>query len=267
MNKPLRIVIIGSGNVAYHLADAIKNCSESIHLIQIFNHKNSRKAQLFAKQFHCSLTNDFKSIDSTADIYIIAVKDDVITQLVSQLTPLRLKGIVVHTSGSMSLDILTNVSSYIGVFYPLQSFYKGAIIDWKSTPILIEGNTPNVQRKLKQLASYVSKKVQVIDSQNRLQIHLSAVFACNFTNAMYVAAYDLIEKTLSKKHTELLKPIMIQSFEKLQHIHPKKAQTGPAMRKDKLVMKKHLHLLKENQQLTKVYKTLSELILKQQYSV
>lgn len=266
MNKALRIVIIGSGNVAYHLANAIKY-SESIHLTQVFNHKNSRKAQLFAKQFNCSLITDYKSIDSSADIYIIAVKDDTINQVVSQLMPLQLKGIVVHTSGSMAIEVLEKTAYSIGVFYPLQSFFKGAVINWKSTPILIEGNTPNVQKKLKQLANYISKKVHVVNSQNRLQIHLSAVFACNFTNAMYVAAYDLIEKNLSKKYTELLSPIMIQSFEKLQYIHPKKAQTGPAMRKDKVVLNKHLRLLKSNAQLTKVYKTLSHLILTQQHSV
>jgi predicted short-subunit dehydrogenase-like oxidoreductase (DUF2520 family) len=266
LNNPLNIVIIGTGNVANHFANAFRTI-ENFHLTQVFNHQNSRKAQLFAKQFQCDLITDYAAINSTADLYIIAVKDDAINQVVVNLIPLHLKGIVVHTSGSMAIEVLEKAASSVGVLYPLQSFYKGAIIDWKSTPILIEGNTPNVQRKLKQLASYISKKVQVIDSKNRLQIHLSAVFACNFTNAMYVAAYELIEKNISKKNTHLLQPIMLHSFEKLQNIHPKKAQTGPAMRKDQLVMKKHLHLLKEDQQLTKVYKTLSELILKQQYSV
>ena len=115
------------------------------------------------------------------------------------------------------------------------------------------------------LANSVSEKVKVVDSKNRLQIHLAAVFACNFTNAMYVAAYQIIENNLTKKDTDLLLPIMQQSFQKLQKVHPKHSQTGPAMRNDKLVMKKHLALIKNNKQLTQVYKTLSDLIITQQH--
>jgi predicted short-subunit dehydrogenase-like oxidoreductase (DUF2520 family) len=118
---------------------------------------------------------------------------------------------------------------------------------------------------LKQLASTVSKTVKVVDSKNRLQIHLAAVFACNFTNAMYVSAYEIIENNLSKKDTELILPIMKQSFQKLKKVHPAKAQTGPAMRNDKLVLKKHLQLIKHDKQLSHVYAVLSDLIMKQQH--
>ena len=178
--------------------------------------------------------------------------------------PLKLKGLIVHTSGSVEMKVLKNVSSSIGVYYPLQTFYKGASIDWKTTPLLMEANTKSALNKLKRLAASVSNKTKVVDSKSRLQIHLAAVFACNFTNAMYVSAFEVIENNLSKKDTELLLPIMQQSFQKLQTIHPKKSQTGPAMRNDKLVMKKHLQLLKHDKQLSHVYAVLSDLIMRQQ---
>lgn len=79
-----------------------------------------------------------------------------------------------------------------------------------------KGNSKSVENKLKQLASLVSKKTKIVDSKTRLQIHLAAVFACNFTNAMYVSAYEIIENSLSKKDTDLLLPIMQHSFQKLQ---------------------------------------------------
>ena len=130
--------------------------------------------------------------------------------------------------------------------------------------MLIETNTKSALNTLKQLASTVSKTVKVVDSKNRLRIHLAAVFACNFTNAMYVSAYELIENNLSRKDTQLLLPIMQHSFQKLQTVQPKKAQTGPAMRNDKLVMKKHLEILKDDKQLSHVYAVLSDLIMRQQ---
>lgn len=263
MSKGLHIVIIGTGNVACHIAQSFKS-DKSVHLLQVFNHRNSKEAKSFSKLFTCDLVTDYTKIDATADIYIIAVKDDAIAEVAQQLIPLKLKGLVVHTSGSVEVNVLKNTSPKIGVYYPLQTFYKGASIDWKTTPLLIETNTTSSLKILKQLAITVSKTVKVVDSKNRLQIHLAAVFACNFTNAMYVAAFELLENNLSKKDTELLLPIMQQSFQKLKTVHPKKAQTGPAMRNDKLVMKKHLQLLKQDKQLSHVYTVISDLIMRQQ---
>lgn len=265
MAKPLNIVIIGTGNVAYYVASSFQT-TKSVNLAQVFNHRSSKEAKQFSKQFHCDLVTKYSDINTQADIYIIAVKDDVITEVVKKLAPLMLKGLVVHTSGSVDISVLKNASQNNGVYYPLQTFYKGANINWQTTPLLVEGNSKSVETKLKQLASLVSKKVKVVDSNNRLQIHLAAVFACNFTNAMYVSAYQIIENNIGKKDTDLLLPIMQHSFQKLEKIHPVKAQTGPAMRDDKLVMKKHLDLIKHNKQLTQVYKTLSDLIVTQQYS-
>lgn len=265
MTKPLNIVIIGTGNVAYHIAESFQS-SKNVKLFQIFNHRNSKEAKQFSKHFHCDLISNYSSINTQADIYIIAVKDDAIAEVVKNIMPLKLMGIVAHTSGSVDMSVLINASQNIGVYYPLQTFFKGAHIDWKTTPLLVEGNSKSVITKLKNLASSVSNTVKIINSKNRLQIHLAAVFACNFTNAMYVSAYEIVENSLTKKDTNLLFPIMQQSFQKLQKVHPKNAQTGPAMRNDKLVMKKHLGLMKNNKQLIRVYKILSDLIVTQQHS-
>ena len=263
MVKQLNIVIIGAGNVTYHIANSFK-VKNNFNLLQIFNHRNSKEAKLLSKHLQCDLVTNYAKINPSADLYIIAVKDDAIAEVAKNLAALKLKGIVAHTSGSIDMTILKDIAENTGVYYPLQTIYKGAVIDWNTTPILIEGNSKKSLTILRQLGNSISKKVKVLDSKKRLQIHLAAVFACNFTNAMYVSAFELIENNLNKKNTDLLLPIMQHSFQKLLTIHPKNAQTGPAMRQDETVMKKHLHLLKSNKQLTHVYKTLSDLIIEQQ---
>lgn len=249
--------------MAYHIADSFK-LNNNLKLVQAFNHRNTKEAKRYSLNFNCDLVTAYHAINPNADLYIIAIKDDAIAEVVKNLIPLKLKGIVVHTSGSIDMQLLKSVSNSIGVYYPLQTFYPEASIDWQKTPILLEANSKTTLGKLKKIASSVSDKVKDVNSKNRLQIHLAAVFACNFTNAMYVSAYEIIEKNLNKKDTELLHPIMLHSFQKLQKVHPKKAQTGPAMRNDTYVMKKHLTLLKSDKQLTQVYKTLSDLIVTQQ---
>jgi predicted short-subunit dehydrogenase-like oxidoreductase (DUF2520 family) len=263
MSKPVNIVIIGTGYVANAVADSFKDIKD-LHVVQVFNHRNSKEAKQFSKQLKCELITDYNAVTKKADLYILAVKDDAIAEVAKNLAPLKLKGAVVHTSGSIDISLLKKSSSSIGVYYPLQTFYKGAKIDWRTTPILIEANSKSALKIIARVAVLVSGKAKEVSSKKRLQIHLAAVFACNFTNAMYVSAYEIIEKGLSKKDTALLHPIMLQSFQKLQTISPKEAQTGPAKRNDKTVMHKHLQLLKDDQQLCHVYAVLTDLIMKQQ---
>jgi predicted short-subunit dehydrogenase-like oxidoreductase (DUF2520 family) len=265
LSTPLQIVIIGAGNLAQHLAASFQPIKE-VELVQVFNHRKTKAATVFAQQQQTELVTDYKKINTRADLYFICVKDDVIARVAGELIPLQLKGLVAHTSGSTDMDVLKKVSLQTGVYYPLQTFTKNTAINWQTTPVLIEGNTKAAETKLGSLARWVSGTVKQCSSPKRLQLHLAAVFASNFTNALYASAFELVENSLSAKDTELLKPLMQQSFNKLQNLSPKQAQTGPAMRNDQAVMKKHLRLLKTNKELTAIYKLLSQLIINQQSS-
>lgn len=265
MNKTLHIVVIGAGNLAQHIASSFQS-KQGVELLQVFNHRKTKAATLFAKKYQKEIITDYKKLSTKADVYMVCVKDDAIAEVVKNLVPLKLKGLVVHTSGSMELAVLKPVSSQTGVYYPLQTFTKNAIINWKTTPVLIEASTKKASAILNTLADMVSNTVKSCSSQKRLQLHLAAVFACNFTNALYAAAFDIVEQDLQKKDVELLKPIIQQSFNKLQTLSPRQAQTGPAMRNDKAVMNKHLELLKTHKELITIYKSMSQLIIKQQSS-
>jgi predicted short-subunit dehydrogenase-like oxidoreductase (DUF2520 family) len=264
MTKPLNIFIIGSGNVACHIALSF-NKKKEVKISGIFNHRKTKQATEFANQNSVGLTTDYKNI-ADADVYFICVKDEAIVEVVKNLSLLNLKGLVVHTSGSMNISVLKNVSSNTGVYYPLQSFSKNDTVDWQTTPVLIEASSQASLIVLNSLAGLVSDTVKKVNSPKRLQLHLAAVFACNFTNALYASAFELVDENLMKKDVNLLQPIMLQSFTKLQKMSPKHAQTGPAMRSDNVVMKRHLELLKTNKELTAVYKLLSRLIINQQSS-
>lgn len=262
--EPVKIVLIGTGNVAVHLADAIAQLTH-YKIEQVYNHRKTREAVALAKTLRCGFTSALPELATTADLYIIAVKDDAIPVIAKQLKPLHLQGIIVHTSGSTGLDVLKGTASHYGVFYPLQAFYKQAVINWQTTPILTEGSTSSANSALTKLGKALSQTVVKANSAQRLNIHLAAVLAINFTNALYVSAFGLIEQHLGKKHISLLKPIMRSSFEKLEQLHPKAAQTGPAKRNDVITMKKHEGLLKDDRKLQKLYKLLSDIIAEQQH--
>lgn len=266
MSKPLHIVLLGTGNVAHHLAASFTDNPEG-KLVQVFNHRLSKQAKAFSETFKVPLVNTYHKLDTTADVYILSVKDSALSEVATELAELKLQGLVAHTSGSMEMSVLQKTSKLTGVYYPLQTFTKQVPVDWKSTPLLIEASNASAMKVLSRIATSVSEKVKAVDSETRLKLHLSAVFACNFTNALYVTGFEYISKNLGMKEAELLWPIMLSSFHKvIYNKQPKQAQTGPAMRNDQVVMDKHLKLLGSDKQLTEVYKLLSQLIITQQAS-
>lgn len=266
MSKPLHIVLIGAGNVAHHIAGSFAKNAE-VKLVQLFNHRLTKQAKDFAGSIRVPVVSTYHKLEKQADVYILCVRDSALAEVAAELAALKLRGIVMHTSGSVSMDVLNQASPKTGVYYPLQTFSKNSPVDWKRTPLLVEANSAATLKQITKLAGSVSDMVKAADSETRLKLHLAAVFACNFTNALYTAAFEYVSKNLSAKDAELLWPIMLSSFNKVMYNNqPKQAQTGPAMRNDKTVMNKHLALLQSDKRLKDIYKLLSDLIIHQQTS-
>ncbi len=248
-----KIVIIGAGNVASQLSSALKQSKHNI--VQIYS-KHTSSAGRLAKSLNCSFTNNPLEIVNDSDLYIIAVNDDAVTEVVQQL---RLKDkIVVHTSGSVEMNILNPSSKNYGVFYPLQTFSKNNKIDFKTIPICIEASNASVLKTLQLIAESISNNVQKINSEQRKTIHLSAVFACNFSNHLYSIALDILAS--ADLSFDILKPLIEETAKKIKNNPPGEMQTGPAARNDKKTMNNHLKMLSDNKDYQQLYKLMSKSI-------
>lgn len=256
--KAFKIVIIGAGNLAQHLANAFSKAP--VNIVQVFNHRSSTRAKALARRADAEFVSDYSKLVRDADIYLLCVKDEAIHEVVRQLKTLSLKGTVLHTSGSTDISVLQQASTAYGVFYPLQTLSPHDVIDWKGTPVLVEGNTAKAASQANKLAALISGKVVKCSSADRLKIHLAAVLACNFSNALYALAYDLMKAELPGKSFDLLKPLIRQTARKIDKLSPGEAQTGPARRGDKAVIKKHLALLKDHPEIKAVYQLMTKTI-------
>jgi len=248
-----KIVIIGAGNVGTQLSLALKKSKHTI--IQVYS-KHKSSASNLAKSLNCNYTNYPDKIDTTADIYIIAINDDSIVEIVKQL---KLKDkIVVHTSGSVEMDILKPSSKNYGVFYPLQTFSKNNKVDFKIIPICLEASNTATFKILQSLAKSISNNVQKIDSEQRKTIHLAAVFANNFSNHLYTIAAAILKS--ANVSFDILKPLIEETAKKIKSSSPDEIQTGPAMRDDKKTMNKHLKMLSGKKDYQQLYKLISKSI-------
>jgi predicted short-subunit dehydrogenase-like oxidoreductase (DUF2520 family) len=250
----MKVTFIGSGNVATHMAVALKAAGALID--QIWS-RNIEHAAALANVVGARPVSDLSEVDTDADLLVIAVKDDVIAEVCGTLKGVR--ALVVHTSGATGLDVLSAFENY-GVLYPLQTFSKNRPIDFTKVPLFIEANTPQVLDELKVIASRLSPLVYEVTSDQRSTLHLSAVFACNFVNHLYALGNQVLQD--NSLDFKMLRPLILETAEKVQHDLPMNVQTGPAVRDDQQTILKHLELLNGKPHLQEIYQSLSKSIKK-----
>ncbi|GAB2687522.1 DUF2520 domain-containing protein [Mucilaginibacter koreensis] len=251
----MRITIIGSGNVATHLAAAFKNAGH--RLVQIYS-RNLQHASLLAYHVNAEAVDDLSQITANTDLFIIAVKDDVITAIAGQLA--HFNRLMVHTSGAVPLSELLAVNSNAGIFYPLQTFSKTKEVNFWEVPLCIEGADNTITESLTELARTISNNVYQVDSAQRKILHLAAVFACNFPNYLYHIAQNLLGQ--HQLDFNLIRPLISETAAKVQEALPAEVQTGPAIREDESTMAAHVKLLEKTPELQLIYTMLSQGIIK-----
>ncbi|WP_373709694.1 Rossmann-like and DUF2520 domain-containing protein [Kaistella sp.] len=246
----MKIVIIGSGNVAYHLAKAFQE--NKIPVSQLFG-RNENDLKFISEQ----LQVPFSATQlQDADLYLICVSDGSISEVSKLIT--KENCLVAHTSGSLPKEILEG-NFRKASFYPLQTFSKSKDLDYKEVPFFVESDDDNDLELLKNLALHISKKVMISTYEKRKYIHLTAVFACNFVNHLFARAKEISDS--QEIPFDYFLPLIKETTAKIEILEPKFAQTGPAIRNDERVLKAHEDLITDEEQL-KIYKIMNESIKK-----
>lgn len=239
--KDMKITIIGRGNVGIHLYKAFTQAGVD-----------------------CSLMDSRTMADlQSSALYIICVKDDVIGEVAANLKAKlgdeAKNAIVVHTAGTKPMSLLEEHFTNHGVFYPMQTFSKTKALEYKEIPLFLEASNAETMLVLKELAQRVFVNVRELSSAERKVLHVAAVFSSNFTNHMVTLADEQL-RTIGLDYTVML-PLLKEVTDKLFHLPPQEAQTGPAIRKDLSVVNEHISLISD--EMTKdIYKIVSESIMK-----
>lgn len=248
------VVIIGAGNLATQLGLALTE--KGIKVVQVFSRK-AEPAKELAQKLNSEFTVDLSLLKKDADLYIIAVKDSAISEVLENIKPDDNK-FIVHTAGSVPMRILEGFSTNYGVFYPLQTFSKSRKVDFSNIPICIEANHPSNLLKLEFLGRKLSDSVSQINSEERKTLHLAAVFTNNFVNHLYAIGADILHD--QKLNFDLLKPLIAETAAKVGELHPVDAQTGPAKRYDKSIIDAQLNMLENRPEYRKIYSFVTESI-------
>ncbi len=254
--EKLSITLVGAGNLAWNLCKQWQKFPE----IEVsYWNKNPDKSAELAQIKNGTVFLSPQEINTNPQFIFICTNDAAIPETAELFR--HLNSCLVHCSGSTDIDVLKRVSANCAVFYPLQTFSKNILTDWHDLPVLLEAEKQS-ESQLQMLAEKMSATVSIITSQQRLSIHLAAVFSCNFTNHLLSVAFRLCKE--NNLPFNLLHPLIIQTVEKALSTNsdPSTMQTGPAKRNDSLVIGKHLQLLKNHKTYREIYALISEDISK-----
>lgn len=252
----MRIAVIGAGNVAWHLAQAFAAAGHTI--TAIYSRSPASREALVGQLPQAQSISTLNLQHIASDVVILAVPDAALAQVAAALK-VAPGTIVVHTSGSQPMALLQPVQgAHIGVLYPLQTFSRSKPVDLAKVPLLVEAQDEETLQQLEQLAKSISQQVERAGSEARRQLHLAAVFACNFTNHLLGISQQLLREANLPK--ELLQPLINETIEKASLQDPFSVQTGPAVRGDENVLQTHLHMLQQHPRYQAIYSQLSESI-------
>ncbi len=243
-----KIAIVGSGNVAWHIAKQLKK--QNVDLIILG--RNTKALEDFSLKLDIQTYDTIKP-QKDVKLYILAVKDSAISQVAAQLKNQPL----VHTAGSIPMDVLSFYSENYGVIYPFQTFRKKFEIDWQQVPVFTEACCPCFHSLIDSVSSLLSPKVYALNSEKRKFLHLAGVLTNNFINHLLSITREIFDE--QGLDFEWIYPLLAKTFENAQNYDPRQIQTGPAVRNDTPVINEHLKLLKKDSW-QQVYAALSKSI-------
>lgn len=251
------ISLIGAGNVAWHLAQALENAGHQIR--EVYSRRVQQAEGLANKLYDAQVVATLDFSGSAATVFLLCVPDDALTAVVEQIILPDNEAILCHTSGTQPGEILLGYPN-TGVFYPLQTFSKSRRLDVSTTPFCIEASNSQTEKILVEIAQSISQTVYLVSAQERKVLHIGAVFACNFTNHLLAIAKEILDR--EDLEFDLLKPLIKETFEKaLTAPDPNLVQTGPAARGDYQTLQSHLAYLQDQRNKKAIYESVTENIL------
>jgi predicted short-subunit dehydrogenase-like oxidoreductase (DUF2520 family) len=255
MKEIQSIVILGSGNVATHLGMALHQAG--LKILQVYSRHLSHAEEL-ALVINANVISEINQVNVNADLILFCISDSALDLVLEQRN--WENAFLAHTAGTVAADIFQPVTQNFGVLYPYQTFTKTRKINFSEIPFFIEGNTNENAELLKGLAEKISEHIHLFNSAERSIYHLAGVYANNFSNHMYTIAKEILTKAGLPNH--LIHPLIEETARKAIAIGPNQAQTGPALRQNFDVMKRHIEMMDSNPDWQKLYTFVSESISK-----
>jgi predicted short-subunit dehydrogenase-like oxidoreductase (DUF2520 family) len=253
MKHPLKIAILGSGNIATFFGN--KFFMQGHQITQIISPTIEHAKQL-SSSLQCDFATSMDDLNTQVDVILLAIKDDLLRNISFKQNTNN--ALIIHTAGSVRLSEISSVANNIGSIWCMYSINKNHLPDRSDIPLIINANNEASLANVKILSQCISQSIYELNDNEKSVAHLSAVFANNFANHLFTIGQEIL--STENISFDILIPLIQNTIEKLSYSTPDKLQTGPAIRHDDDTIAKHKKILKSNDEFLKIYKLLTQSI-------
>lgn len=255
----MNLSFVGAGGLAGNLAPAFSQ-NPRHRVVQIRSRSMEGARQLAFLAASAQPGDMTAPLHPDTEAVVLALPDSQIAPVAEALIPLlQPHQLLLHCAGSVPLSVLQAHSGPIGVLYPIQTFSRKRKVNWADIPMMVEGANGGEELVTELARSITGGPIRVLTSEQRRVVHLGAVLASNFTNALIAQATRLV-KDLDLDHNLFL-PLAREVVAKLDQLTPLQAQTGPAMRGDKETVTEQKALVREvAPELIPMYELMTQII-------
>jgi predicted short-subunit dehydrogenase-like oxidoreductase (DUF2520 family) len=248
--------LIGSGNMAWLIASRMLSGGHTC--VGVWG-RNADATDKLCAAFSLPRLHTLSQFHDGTDACIVAVADSGIADVVKDFSLRRTT--LIHTAGSMPVDVLSAHTINAGVVWPVYSIRKDALPDHRYFPALIEANTQDASEIVRAVAKAICDTAYEVSGEQRQWLHLAAVMSNNFVNHLLAVATDICD--MEDLPVSLLQPLLDQTIAGTRIYHPQLLQTGPARRHDAATLSRHLSMLEGQPQWQNLYRSLSAAIMEQ----
>lgn len=245
------VAIVGAGAVGTALARRLHTSGTQVAAILS---RDASDARALAKQVGATVgTNVWTELPKTVRLALLCVPDDAIPTVADALSTVDHpweRTVVGHTSGARTAEALAPLAergAAVFSFHPLQTFTRDTPPDaFEDIVIAIEGDDDAVSVG-RSIGHSVGARPMVLSARDKVLYHCAAALASNGLVALMGAVRELlseIDGDISRESaTDLMAPLVDETWANLRATTPEDALTGPVARNDHATIDAHLEAL------------------------
>lgn len=261
------IAIVGPGRLGAALAFQLAGAGYRISEIVSRSPPSARRMRALTQTLKARSSHR-QNINLEAGLIWLCVPDREIAVVAEDLATLNIwKGkTVFHSSGALdsdTLSVLRRRGARVASVHPMMTFVRGAVPSMKGITFALEGDAPAV-RMAQRIVRDFGARTFLVRKQNKAAYHAWGSFASPLLVAALVTA-ERVARSAGLKTAEarrMMLPIVCQTFVNYAALGPAGAFSGPLVRGDAEIVRKHLRALKKTPEARSVYIALARSALR-----
>lgn len=273
MNKKVKIAVIGAGNVGSAIAQFLSDNNMLEWVIARSNHSYNRIKNFVPEN---KIIRNVSETTQFPELTILAVSDNSIRAIsyeISQLFPDLINKRFSHCSGTLGkeeLILLEKNGAKVAALHPYQTFFNSSKETLDNIPWGIDCHKYD-EKEFSEFVSMLNGKPVILSekAKNEKELyHISAIVASNYLNTLLSLSSELLKK-IDMKPEVFLKTIIdttLNNNYKSLHTENISPLTGPIVRGEANIIKRHLNALSKYPELINQYKLIGMATLRTAYN-